>query len=126
MKMWTRDELNKFGAAEEIEIAPFGRDGRLGKPVTIWIIRLGDNLYVRSAYGRSSSWFRGSRTRREGLIRASGVGKDVTLLDADPKLNEEIDAAYRTKYRRQGAQYVDMIVSPEARSATIKLMPRSA
>ena len=40
--------------------------------------------------------------------------------------NGEIDAAYRTKYRRHGATYVNMMVSPEARSTTIKLTPRSA
>ena len=121
MKTWTRDELSKFGAAEEIEIAPLGRDGRPRKAVTIWIVRLGDDLYVRSAYGRGSAWFRGSRVRRDGRIRAACIETDVTFLDADPKLNDEIDAAYRTKYRRQGAQYVKMMVSGEARSATIKL-----
>jgi hypothetical protein len=124
MKTWTRDELNKVGAAEEIEIAPLGRDGRLRKGVTIWIVRLGDDLYVRSAYGRGSAWFRGARVHHEGQIRVGGVEKDVTFLDADPKLNDEIDAAYRTKYRRHGAQYVNMMVSPEARSASLKVLSR--
>jgi hypothetical protein len=45
-------------------------------------------------------------------------------VDADPALNDEIDAAYRTKYRRYGARYVDPMVAPEARSTTIKLVPR--
>jgi hypothetical protein len=44
---------------------------------------------------------------------------------ADPDLNDQIDAAYRTKYRRYSAQYVDPMVAPEARAATIKLAPRS-
>ncbi len=120
MKTWTRDELDKFGAAEEITIAPLGRGGR----VTIWIVRLSDDLYVRSAYGRGSAWFRGACVRHEGRIRAGGVEKDVAFLDADAKLNDEIDAAYRIKYRKHGAQYVNMMVGPEARSATIKLAPR--
>jgi hypothetical protein len=38
-----------------------------------------------------------------------GIEKDVTLADADTKLNEEIDRAYRTKYRRNGQQYVNMM-----------------
>jgi hypothetical protein len=62
----------------------------------------------------------------EGRIRAGGIEKDMIFLDADPNLNDEIDTAYRTKYRRHGAQYVNMMVSPEARSATVKLSPRSA
>ena len=126
MRTWTRDELNNIGTAEEMKIAPLRRDGTPRDPVTIWVVRLGDDLYVRSAYGRSSAWFRGAQLRHEGRISADGVKKDVVFLDADPNLNDEIDNAYRTKYRRHGAQYVNMMVSPEARSATIKLAPRSA
>ena len=124
MKTLTRDELERFGTAEEIEIAPLGRDRTLRKAVTIWIVRLGDDLYVRSAYGRSAAWFRAAQTRHEGRISSKGFRKDVTFLDGDANLNEEIDAAYRDKYRRNGVQYVNMMVGPKARSATIKLAPR--
>jgi hypothetical protein len=40
-------------------------------------------------------------------------------------VNDEIDAAYRTKYRGYPATYVDPMVSPAVRAATLKLMPRS-
>ena len=123
MAAWTRNELNKIGAAEELEIASLRRDDTLSKPVTIWVIRYGDDLYVRSAYGRTSSWFRSSQDRHEGYISAGGVEKDVMFTDADPSINDQIDAVYRTKYRRYAARYVDPIVSPEARAATIKLVP---
>jgi hypothetical protein len=126
MTTWTPDELKKIGAAEELQISPLRRGGTLRNPVTIWAVRLGDDLYVRSAYGRSSAWFRGIQARREGRIRAGGIEKDVIFVDAEPNLNDQIDAAYRTKYRRHGAQYVNMMVSPEARSTTIKLAPRAA
>jgi hypothetical protein len=126
MTTWTPDELNRIGTAEELLLAPLRRSGTLRDPVTIWVVRLGDDLYVRSAYGRRSAWFRDSQLRREGRIQAGGVEKDVRFMDADTTLNDEIDTAYRTKYRRHGAQYVNMMVSPEARSATIKLAPRSA
>jgi hypothetical protein len=125
MKTWTRDELEGFGAAEEIEIAPVGNDGALRKAVTIWIVRLGDNLYVRSAYGRGSAWFRAAETHHEGRISSRGIEKEVTFADADTNLNGEIDASYRGKYRSNGPQYVNMMVSFKARSATIKLVPRS-
>ena len=124
MTTWTRDELDKIGAAEELQIVPLRRDDTLRKPVTIWVVRHSDDLYVRSAYGRRAAWFRGAQVRHEGRIRAGGVEKAVIFLDADPKLNDEIDAAYRTKYHRYGATYVNMVVSPEARSATIKLASR--
>jgi hypothetical protein len=121
---WTNEELTKIGAAEELQIAPLRRNGTLKNPVTIWVVRVGDDLYVRSAYGRSSAWLRNAQASREGRISAGGVKKDVTFLDADASLNDAIDTAYRTKYRRHGAQYVNMMVSPEACAATIKLVPR--
>ena len=125
MPTWTSDELNKIGAEEELEIASLRRDGTLRKPVTIWVVRYGDDLYVRSGYGRGSNWFRGTRERHEGHIRAGGFEKDVTFVDANPDINDQIDAAYRAKYRRYAANYLKPMVSPEARAATIKLVPRS-
>jgi hypothetical protein len=125
MTTWTSDELNKIGTAEELQIASLRRDGTLRNPVTIWVIRLSDDLYVRSVYGRTSAWFRGTQVRHEGHIWAGGIDKDVTFVDADPDINDQIDAAYRTKYRRYAASIISTIVSPEARSATIKLVLRS-
>jgi hypothetical protein len=85
----------------------------------------GDDLYVRSAYGRTSTWFRGTQDRHEGHIRAGGVDRDVLFDEADDDVNDEIDAAYRTKYHRYAASIIDAIVSPQARAATLKLVPRS-
>jgi len=125
MTAWTSDELDKIAAAEELQLASVRRDGTLRNPMTIWVVRHGDDLYVRSAYGRTSRWFRGTQDRHEGRIRAGGVDKDVTFVDADPDINDQIDAAYRAKYHRYGARYIDPMVAPEARAATIKLVPRS-
>jgi hypothetical protein len=124
MNAWTNDELTEFGAAEELEIAPLRRDGTLRNPVTIWIVRHGDDLYVRSVNGRAAAWFRGAQERHEAHIHAGGVDKDVLLVETDD-MNDEIDAAYRTKYRRYAASVIDSIVTPEARAATLKLVPRS-
>ena len=51
MTQWKSDQLEKIGAAEELQIASVGRDGTLGKPTTIWAVRHGDDLYVRSVRG---------------------------------------------------------------------------
>jgi hypothetical protein len=123
MAAWTSDELDKIAAADELELASAKRDGTLRKPVTIWVVRHGDDLYVRSWRGRTSTWFRGSQDRHEGHIRAGGVDKDVVFAEVDD-VNDEIDAAYLAKYDRYDATYVDPMVGPEARAATIKLVPR--
>ena len=125
MTAWTSDELNKIGAAEELKIASLRGDGTLRKPVIIWVVRVGDEIYVRSVNGRTSAWFYGVQTRHEGQVRAGGVVKDVAFVEEpDPAVNEQIDAAYRTKYRRYAESIINHINGSEARAATLKLVPR--
>jgi hypothetical protein len=127
MTAWTSDELTRIGNAQELEIASLRRDGTLRKSRTIWVVRHGDDLYVRSAYGPTSGWFRGTQMRHEGHIQAGGIDKEVTFVDvnaADP-INEQIDAAYRTKYRRYAANIVNTVVGPKSHAVTIKLLPRA-
>lgn len=125
MTAWTSDELNKIESAEELENAVRRHDGTLHKPVTIWVVRVGDNLYIRSYRGHGGSWFRAAQRSHEGWVRAGDVEKDVTFVEeTDPGINERIDAAYRTKYGRY-PQYVAPMVTAEARSTTLKLVPRS-
>jgi hypothetical protein len=123
MTAWTSDELSRVGKAEELDIASVRRDGTLRNPVTIWVVRHGDDLYVRSVNGRTGAWFRGAQDRHEARIQAGDVEKDVLLVETDD-VNDEIDAAYRTKYRRYAVGIVDTVVTQEARAATLKLVPR--
>ena len=124
MTTWMSDELKKIGTAEELQIASLRRDGTLRKPVIIWVVRVGDDLYVRSVNGRGSAWFRGVETRHEGHIRAGGVDKDVNFVEAtDSDINDQIDAAYTTKYRRY-ASIAKSMTTPVVRAETIKLVPR--
>ena len=125
MTTWTADQLNRIGKAEELEIASLRSDGTLRKRVTIWVVRIGDDLYVRPVNGRTSAWFRGTQVRHAGHIQAGGIHKDVTFVDeSDPDLNNQIDDAYWTKYRLYCASDVGPVVSPESKAATLKLLPR--
>jgi len=123
MNTWTSDELKRVGEAEELQIAPRRQNGTLRKPVTIWVVRVGDDIYVRSYRGRGGSWFRAAQANRQGHIRAGGVEKDVTFVpESDSGLNNQIDAAYRSKYGRY-PQYVAPMLTGEVRSTTLKLVP---
>lgn len=124
MAGWTSDELNKIAEADELRISSRRSDGSLRNPVTIWVVRLGDDLFVRSVNGRTSHWFRGTRTRMEGHVQAGGVSKDVIFEDADPILKDRIDAAYREKYHHYAKSIVDSIVAPGPRAATVKLVAK--
>jgi hypothetical protein len=122
--MWTTEELDRIAAADELRIQSRRPDGTLGSPVPIWVVRHGDDLYVRSYRGRDSAWFRGTQASHEGHVHAGGVSKDVSFVDVDGAVNDDIDDAYRTKYRRYGESYVDPMVAATARAATLRLVPR--
>ena len=124
MSGWTSDELEQIEDVDELQLASARSDSTLRKPVTIWVVRLGGDVYVRSVYGRTSHWFRGAEDRHEGHIRVGGVDKDVRFVEAGDDINDEVDAAYRTKYRRYDASVVDPLFTPEARAATLELVPR--
>ena len=125
MPGWTPDELAKIGQAEELQLASQRRDGSLRKSVTVWVVRDGEELYVRSMHGPSGAWFLGTQTRHQGHIRSAGIDRDVDfIVDTDPAVNDRIDAGYRSKYRRYGANIIGSVVNPEARTSTIKLVPR--
>jgi hypothetical protein len=105
-------------------ISSLRQDGTLRKAVTIRVVCVGDDLYVRPAYGESPAWLRGTRVRHEGRISAGGIETDVAFEAAEPAAADGIDAAYWEKYRRHGEQYVASVVSPEARATSIRLVPR--
>ena len=124
MTAWTTDELTKIGSAEEVQIASLRRDGTPRKPVTVWVVPHDNSLYVRSVNGRNAAWFRGVQETYEGRIRARGVEKDVTFVDADHTIDEQIDAAYRAKYRRYTGRILNSVLTAQARSTTMQLVPR--
>ena len=125
MTSWTRNDLGRIGAADELQLASFKEDGALRKPVTLWVVRVGDDLYVRSWRGPTGAWFRHIQLRHEGRISAGGITKDVTFVDVsdDEALNNKIDAAYQSKYQRYSSTYVDPMIAPQARATTLKLVP---
>jgi hypothetical protein len=124
MATWTKEDLSRIASTDELELASRRRDGTLRDPVTMWVVRDGDDLYVRSMHGRAGSWFRGTQTRHDGHIRSGGIDRDVTFADGDHAIDDRLDAAYRSKYQRYGSNIVGGVVNPDSRAATIKLVPR--
>lgn len=125
MSGWTTSELTRIEQSDELDLQSERADGTLRDPVTMWVVRYDDDLYVRPVKGRNG-WYQGTRTRHQGHITAGGVDRDVTFVDADtnPMLNAALDAAYRGKYRSYADSIVGHVTNKQARSATIKLIPR--
>jgi hypothetical protein len=124
MSGWTPEDLSAFGDAEELDIASRRPDGSLRSYVTIWVVRVDDGLYVRSAFGLENPWFRRAVAAGEGWIRAAGVERDASFEAPDHALDDAITAAFHAKYDRFGAELVDPVVSVESERATLRVMAR--
>jgi hypothetical protein len=120
---WTDDELRSSDRADELAIAAVRRNGQLRRATPIWVVRVGDDVYVRAAYGSGSGWYGVARGSGQAHIRAGGIERDVAVEDVPESLLDEVDAAYRSKYGRY-ASIVDSLVKPEHRVNTVRLVPR--
>jgi hypothetical protein len=122
---WTPDELDRIDAEDELQIAARRRDGSLRNQVIIWVVRDDDELYVRSVDGPDAAWYRATHARHAGRVSAGGVEKDVAFEAAGGALDDRLDAAYRSKYRRYSENTLRAITSPQARSTTLRLLPHA-
>ena len=124
MAQWTADELARIGAAEELQIASRRPDGSLRRFTTIWTVRDGHDIYVRSAYGPQSGWFSSALASGEGRIRAGGVERDVAFERPGREVDDALHRAYHAKYDRYGPRIVATVVSEESAGLTLRLVPR--
>jgi len=124
MTAWTPKELDRIARATELQIASRRPDGTFRPFVTIWTVRSGDAIYVRSAHGRDNPWFQRALRSGDGRVRAGGVERDVRFEVPEPDVADRISAAYHAKYDRYGAAMVGTVVSAEAARSTLRLVPR--
>ncbi len=122
---WSEADLTRIGDSRSFHIAAVTRDGTFSKRTFIWVVRAGDDLYVRPYYGDKSRWFQAAKADPRGQVDADGVRTDVTFEVVGDVDREAIDAAYQTKYDSGAdAQYVPPMIADRARQATVKLLPR--
>ncbi len=123
MSAWAEDELVGIGRATELEISSCRPDGSLRPFVTIWAVRSGDAIYVRSAYGWDNGWFQRALKAGRGRVRTGGVERDVSFVQPATDEAEPVTAAYHAKYDRYGPAIVGTVVDAEAVRSTLKVMP---
>jgi hypothetical protein len=126
MSGWDAADLERVGRAEELELASRRDDGTLSGFTTMWVVRVGDAAYVRSARGPEGAWYRRALRYGAGQLRAGGVRADVGfahLLADDAETHAALDAAYHQKYDRYGPQVVGSVVGPGAAAVTLRLDP---
>lgn len=125
MTDWNPNDLATLDSGDEVEVSSRRRDGSLRPYVTIWGVRVGDDFYIRSAYGAGNGWYRRALAADSGSIRGSGATVDVTYetLDATDDLHADIDAAYRAKFHAYADNIVNTVVGPYAAQVTLRVTP---
>ena len=125
MSTWPKDELTRIAETDDLHISPLREDGKTyGTPTWIWSVVVDDGLYVRGYNGQKSRWYQAAVRQKAGRITAAGITKEVSFETVDGAINERIDDAYRAKYK--GSSYLSPMIGTRARSATVKVLPRSA
>ncbi|WP_329476311.1 DUF2255 family protein [Kribbella sp. NBC_01510] len=124
MTTWTAEELQRIGDATELRVSSYRTDGTLRPYVTIWMVRAGDDIYIRSMESAGTPWYRRAKASGTGRIKAGGVERDVTFADAAADDHARIDNAYHAKYDRYGPGPVGAVVGPGVAPVTLRLLPR--
>lgn len=121
MGTWKPGELDRFGGVKELQIATGRTDGTFRSSLPIWVVRVGDDLFIRSWHGRDGSWFQQLLRNPSLHIKARHTERTVTVEEADPNLRKAIDEALKAKYGR--GWHVDAMVAPNAAEAAFRLLP---
>ena len=122
---WSKDELRKIAEADDLHVSPFREDGKTyGTPTWIWSVVVDDALYVRGYHGQKSRWYQAAVQQKAGRITTAGMTKEVTFGPVNGPINDRIDDAYRAKYK--GSSYLSPMIGTRARSATVKIAPRTS
>ncbi|MEK8144596.1 DUF2255 family protein [Streptomyces sp. M10(2022)] len=122
MTTWNGSDLDRIGAAEELDLQSERDDGTLRAPVTMWVVRAGDDIYIRSVKGADGPWYRGRRpATRARRSRRGPAGSDLPR--GRTREYAAVDAAYREKYGHY-TSIVEHVLTEQARTSTLRLEPR--
>lgn len=114
-------ELQHLADVEEIRIGFRRPDGSTGG-TPIWVVQVGDDIFVRSIRGTRGGWYRRLRANPHGEVRDAGHTHPVRAEPVtDPGTIDEVTRAYTTKYGR--SPYVQPLLEEPAMGGTLRLTP---
>jgi hypothetical protein len=123
---WNAGELGRIAGAEELELVSRRPDDSLSPSTVMWDVRVGDDVFVRSARGPGGAWYRRARRCGRGQVSAGGVEREVTFTDvpaSQDATHAAVDHAYHAKYDRYGPRIVGSVVGAAAAGVTLRLDP---
>ena len=89
---WSTEQLQFLDAAVELDIAVPRPDGALGRWTTVWVVCVGQGVFVRSWHRRDTGWFGRAATTGRARIRVTGLETDVAVVDLG-RAGDRTDAA---------------------------------
>jgi hypothetical protein len=117
-------QLDALGSVEEVAITTARPDGSLRPSVPIWVVRVGEEVYVRSYRGGAGAWYRHANQTGRARIRVADSHYDVTAeKPVEPNAAAHIDQAYAAKYGHHGDSYVSAMITDAAAATTLRLRP---
>ena len=120
-KQFEEPLLNQLNSREEIDIETRSATGRPHR-ITVWVVVVDNNVYVRSVRGRSGRWYQEITANPQGAIYVDGQRISVRAIPVtDPATIARVSNAYLQKYR--GSPFVNGLLREETLPTTLRLEP---
>jgi hypothetical protein len=114
------EDLARIADAEEIELEP--RSAGRRRPVVIWVVVDGDDVFVRSVRGPSGRWFQETLADPKVALHFDERTLEARAVPAtDPASVTRASNAFRTKYAADPA--MPSMLRPETLDTTLRLEP---
>jgi hypothetical protein len=119
--------LALIGQAEEVHIEPRSADGQHVGPVTIWVVVVDGDVYVRSYRGPNGRWYQALLRHPAGVLHVNG--RDVPFRAVRVEDQAEIarvSETYRRKYERKWPRETAEMLRDEVLPTTLRLEPEAS
>jgi len=117
VRRWAPDDLHHLAGLRELEITAPTSGGRPGPWTPIWVVVVGEQVYVRTWQRRDTGWYGRAIATGRARIRVSGEAADVSVTVTGDADADAIDTAYRAKYGAGGRS----MATAEAAASTLRL-----
>jgi len=119
------DTVATLARIREIEIETTSLDGTQPHRTVIWVVTVGDQVFVRSERGTAGRWYREARQTPDVVVHAKDDAIPVTAaLAAHPDIVRRVSDAFAAKYGRLSAASTAAMLQPHTLETTMRLDPR--
>jgi hypothetical protein len=119
------DTFALLARIREIELETTSLDGTQTHRTIIWVVTVGDEVFVRSERGTAGRWYREARHTPNLILHAKDEAIPVTAVPAaDPDSVSEVSDALAAKFSRVSAAWTAAMLQPHTLETTLRLDPR--